>query len=102
MPLLVMALWGAFLRLAPTIVGRALLALGFQAVTITGLTVSLDWATSYVASHWSGLPAVSLQVLGALKVGTDIGIIVGAVSARMVLQGIEGGAMSMFGMKAKA
>lgn len=101
MPLLISALLGGLLRLAGTLAGRVLIALGFQALTITGLTVSLDWATAYVASHWSGLPSVALQVLGALKIGTDVGIIVGAISARMVLQGIEGGAMTVMGMKAK-
>lgn len=101
MPLLVMALWGVFMRIAPTIVGRVLIALGFQALTITGLTISLDWATAYVTSHWGGLPATSLQILGALKVGTDIGILAGAVLARMTLRGVENGAMSMMSMKAR-
>jgi hypothetical protein len=101
MPILVMALVGALLRLGGTLVGRVLIALGFQALTITGLTFSLDWATAYVTSHWGGLPATSLQILGALKIGTDIGILSGAVLARMTLRGLEGGAMTMFGMKAR-
>lgn len=101
MPAFILAFLGALMRMAPTLIGRVLIALGFQLVTITGLTLSLDWATAYVTSHWAGLPAISLQLLSALRVGTDIGILVGAILARLSLNGLQSGALSFMAMRAR-
>lgn len=84
-----------------TVAGRILLSLGIGIVTVTGTSVSLDWAIAYVSNHWTGLPAISMQLLGALRVGTDIGIVVGAILAKMSLNFLSTDSISKFVMKGR-
>lgn len=87
MPYLIAALWGAFLSILPSIIGRILVAIGISAITYTGFSLALD---SYKSDIFSALGATSptiLQVMGVLNVGTAINILFSAMAARAAYEG---------------
>lgn len=95
MPMFVAALLGGLIQIAATLAGRVLLSLGFMAVTYTGLSVTLDWLKAQALTAIHGLPAEVVAMLAYMKVGVAISIIVSAILARMVLDGLSsGGAIS--------
>lgn len=93
MPLFVGALIGALVQAAGTLVGKVLLSLGIGYVVFTGLDTSLTWVRGTFFSTLTGLPAITLGVAGLLKIGTAANIIISALSARLVLNGLTGGAL---------
>lgn len=101
MPALVLALLGGLIQLAGSIAGRVLIALGISIATMTGVGASLDWATSYITGAWSGLPPQALQLLSTLRVGQDIGILVGAILAKFALKGLSSDSVSFWVMRGR-
>lgn len=99
MPAFIAALMGALINIAGTLVGRVLVALGLSVVTFTGLSASLDWAKNNVVSSFSSLPPEVVGMLSMLGVGEFLSIILSAVSARMVLQGLTGGTVKKWVLK---
>jgi len=90
-PLLVGSLVGGLVQAAGTLVGRVLISLGIGYVAYQGLDTSLAWMRTQVAASVGGLPAQALAVLGALQVGSGVSVLISALSARMVLNGMTGG-----------
>lgn len=95
------ALMGYLVQAAGTIAGRVMVSLGIGLVTYTGVSASLDWGASFIASSMNSLPSVSLQVLGLLGVQRDIAIFLGAISARLVMNGLSSGSLSFWVMRGK-
>lgn len=64
---------------------RVLIALGFASVSFAGVTAAFSGLTSYAQTAWAGLPAAVLQLatLGGFPAG--VGIIMGAMAARIGL-----------------
>jgi len=93
MPLIVAAIWGAFISMLGTLVGRVLVSLGIGYVTYTGIDTALTWAKSAFLSGLSGLPADALGLAGTLKVGVCVSMLLSAVLARLVLAGLTGGSL---------
>ncbi len=87
------ALLGALIQIAGTLVGKVLLSLGIGYVAYKGLDTSLTWAKTELFSSLSSMNSVTLQVMGVLQVGTAINILISALSARLVLKGMTGGAL---------
>lgn len=101
MPLFVYALVGALVSAAGTLVGRVLIALGITAVTYVGVGASLDWMVAQWQSSLGNLPGKVLSVLGALRVGYDVGILVGAITARLTLAGLTSDSLTFWVMRGK-
>ncbi len=99
MPLLIQALLGALIQGAGTLVGRVLISLGFGYVAYQGMDNSLDWLRSQVISSVGGLPSQAMAVLGALKVGSALSVVLSAYSARLVLRGLTGGVIKKLVLK---
>lgn len=75
---------GAWLiALVTPMVGRVLLALGFQVVTITGVTLAVTQLKSLVLTHLGGLPADMLQLMLLAGVGQGLGMVFGAITFRI-------------------
>jgi hypothetical protein len=87
----VAALLGGLVNIAGTLAGRVLLALGFASVTYGGLSATLTWLKSQAVSSFQGLPAGVMGMLSAMKVGESLSIIVSALAARMLLEGLSAG-----------
>lgn len=93
MPVFVAALLGGLINVAGTLVGRVLIALGFSAVTYTGLSTTLDFLKAAAFARLDTLPANILGLLGVLQVGTCISIMASAYVVRMTLAGLTGGSL---------
>ena len=91
MPIFIAALLGGLVQAAGTLVGRVLLSLGIGYVTYTGLDSSLDWIKSQIASAFGGVPSQAMSVMSACGAGTAVSIVLGAIAARMFLDGVVGG-----------
>ncbi len=91
MPLFVAALWGALIQVAGTLVGRVLLSLGIGYVTFTAVDTSIIWAKDQFLSGLAGLPADAVGLASTMKVGVCVSMILSAITARLVLQGLTSG-----------
>lgn len=87
------ALIGALVEVAGTLVGRVLLSLGIGYSVFTGVDTGLSWLHSQALAGFSGMPAQVVQIASVTQVGTSINIIFSALTARLVLQGLTGGAI---------
>lgn len=93
MPVIVSIIWGAFLNIIGSVVGRALVALGLGVVTFTGVSASIDWMKVQAINALQNLDPQLIQLLGVLKVGTFISIITSAVAVRLLLTGVQSGTL---------
>jgi len=91
MPLFIGMIWGAFLRVLPSITAQVLLALGISAVTFTGFSASIDYFKNEAIQNASALPADLLGLLSVLKVGNSVSMVVSAIVGRMLVQGMVNG-----------
>lgn len=99
MPAIASVIWGAFLNIIGSVVGRALVALGLGVVTFTGMNASLDWMRDQAISSILQLDPQVVQLLGVLKVGTFISIISSAVAVRLLLNGVQSGTFKRWVLK---
>lgn len=99
MPLIIAALWGGLIQVLGTLVGRILVSLGVGYLTYTGIDTSIGWAKAQFLSSLSGLPASALQIMGLLKVGICVSMLLSAVTMRMVLKGMQGGSIKRMTLK---
>lgn len=89
------ALVGGFIQAAGTMVGRVMIALGFTYITYSGLDSSFGWIKNQIAAEFGGLPAQALAVLSAARVGSAVAVVMSAIAARMVLNGLVDGARKL-------
>lgn len=99
MPSFIAMIMGALLRVAGSLVGQVLLALGLTVVTYSGMDTALDWLKSQAVSSFHGLPAEVLGLLGLMKVGSSISIVFSAMLARMAVQGVVNGSFKKWVLK---
>ncbi len=67
------------------LVARAMIALGFTAVTFTGVTAAVNSLVTYAQSYWSVLPYDVLQLAHLTGVPECLGMIMAAYVARVAL-----------------
>lgn len=99
MQIIAAAIWGAFLNIIGSVVGRALVALGLGVVTFTAVSSSLDWMKNQAINSIMQLDPQVIQLLGVLKVGTFISIITSAVAVRLLLSGVQSGTFKRWVIK---
>lgn len=75
---------------------RVLVALGFAAVSFAGVTTAFQGLTTYAQSQWAGLPAAVLQLASLFAVPQALGIIFGAMAARIGLWAAANGSKLVF------
>lgn len=90
------ALLGALVSGASTLVGKVLLALGIGYASYTALNTVFDQLKGYVLSGLGSLSGTALQIAGLMQIDTAISMVLSAVAARMVLNGIQGGTLKRF------
>lgn len=77
-------LLGAFLSTSiGALVKKALVAVGLGTVTYTGLQAAFSAAQSQIISNYGAMPAAALQLADLAGVGATIGILLGALAARV-------------------
>lgn len=89
MPLWVAAIIGGLVQAAGTLVGRVLVSLGIGFTVYSGVSASIGWAKTQVLQNISAAGAVVVQVMGLAQIGTAISILFSALTARMILQGLQ-------------
>lgn len=99
MPLLVAALIGGLIQASVTIVGRILIALGVGFITYTGITILIDGIKSDVITNFQALDSQIVQILAVLQVDTAITMIFSAIAARLILNGLQSGAVKRMVLK---
>lgn len=83
MPVFITAIWGFFLSILPTVVGRVLLALGFTYAAYQGFSVSIDFLLNQIKSSFAGLPADVVSFLGWLWIDRAVGMIFSSYTVAM-------------------
>lgn len=99
MPIFIAAIGGMLINIVSTLVGRALVALGFSLVTYTGMSMSMGWIKNQLLAQLNGLPADFLAALAYGGVGVGINIITSAILARMLIDGVSGDTFKRFVLK---
>jgi hypothetical protein len=84
---------GGLIEAAGTLVGRVLISLGFAYVVFSGVDTGIAWARDGLLAALGGLPAIALGVARVCKVGTCISILTSALSARLLLNGLQSGTL---------
>lgn len=91
MPWFVTAIFGGFLTLMDSLVGRVLISLGFSFITYQGFDTALTAIKTMIIDNFGLLPPTISQIAGLMKVGTAISIIFSAYAARLAIDGLTGG-----------
>ena len=99
MPAFIAMILGGLLTIVGSMVGRVLVSLGIGVVTYTGMSVLLNWLKAMSISYLSAVPGEVLGILGLLKVGVVISIIMSAVAAKLVLSGLTSGTVKKWVIK---
>lgn len=82
--------WGIWLAsMVQPLVARVLLALGFQVVTITGMSVAIGQIKSLFLGYVTTVPAAGMQLAVLAGVGTAWGMIFGAIAFRLAMWQIQ-------------
>lgn len=84
------AVWLA--ALLPSLVARVLAALGMGVVTVTGFNLAWDGVRNLIITNFQGIPADAAALIGLAGVGTGLGIIFGAITARVTFAALMAGA----------
>lgn len=99
MPVFIASLIGGLIQAAGTLVGRVLISLGIGYVSFTGVDASLAWLRQMIAAQWSGLPAQTMAVASALQLGSGVSVVLSAIAARLVLEGMTSGVVKRMVLK---
>lgn len=91
MPILIAVFLSALVELAASMVGRVLIAAGVGVVAYMGIDTLISQVTSDIFSRLGGLNATLVGVLGLLKIGACINVVLSAYTIRMTLSGLQGG-----------
>lgn len=75
------AVWLA--ALLPSLAARVLASLGLGVVTVTGFNVAWASLKSTIISNFQGFPADIAGLAGLAGVGEGLGVILGAITARV-------------------
>lgn len=88
MPAFIAMIGGMLIQIVGSLAGRVMVALGIGVVTYTGINASLEALKSQAIASLFALPPQILSMLGIMKVGVAISIIMSATAARLVLNGL--------------
>lgn len=78
--------WAAFLvSMVGPLVARAVIALGFTAVTFTGVTALTNSLVATAQANWSGMPVAVLQLSALSGIPEVLGMLFGALTARVAM-----------------
>jgi len=99
MPVFLAALIGGLVAAAGSFVGRVLIALGVGFVTYQGIDVALGQFKDLFVASAGNLSGDIAGMLGVLKIGTGVNIIMSALTARLILNGMTSGTIKRMVIK---
>jgi hypothetical protein len=92
---------GALAVALPSLIGRAMLAVGIGAVTYTGLSVGTTYLISQVQSSFSGIPGVALSFLAWCWVDHAISMIASAYTVSLGIKTLSTMNITKYQVKGK-
>ena len=92
-PAILWWLLGGLVQIAGTLVGKVLISLGIAYVTYAGVDTALTYAKTQFVAQLGGIPVMAVQVAGLAKVGVCLSMLISALSARLLMQGLTSGTM---------
>lgn len=84
------AVWLA--ALLPSLVGKVLAALGLGVVTMTGFMLAWGTLKGHVLANFEGMPAAMMGLAGLAGVGEGLGLVLGAITAKVAYVSIQSAA----------
>lgn len=90
---------GGLLSVMGSFVGQALISLSIGYFVYSGIDTSIGWAKAQFFSAAGGLDPLAIQVLALLKVDRCVNVLVSALIAKMVFNGMQSGAMKIARIK---
>lgn len=99
MQIFIGALIGALIQVLGTVVGKVLVSLGIGYAVFTGVDTSIAYARDFLVARISSQGANTVAVASALKVGVCVSIIASAITTRLTINGLTGGALKRFTVK---
>ncbi len=91
MPWIISVLLGGLLRVAGSMVGRVLLALGFGFVEYTGISYLIDQAKTTALSLFGGVGTSMLaEWAGFLRLDQHVSIVISAIGVKVLLNSLGG------------
>lgn len=75
---------------------RVLVAVGFAAVSFTGVQAGFAALSSYAQQYWSALPAAVIQLATLCGVHIALGLIFGAMVGRLAVWTVMNGSKLLF------
>lgn len=97
MPIFIGSIWGAFLGIIGTVVGRVAVALGIGLISYIGYGSIIEEITSYGKDALIGLPDELKKILGLLRVGESFSLLTGTVTVKLIANGMKNGTIKRFG-----
>lgn len=93
MPVFVGLLWGGFVSILSTLVGRVLVALAISYVSYQGVDVLIESIKTAALSNMGNM-GVLTGVVGLMKLGESLNVVISAVVAKYTLAGITSGTVT--------
>ncbi|MBS0428178.1 MAG: DUF2523 domain-containing protein [Proteobacteria bacterium] len=91
MPWIASVILGGLLELMGSLVGRALLALGFGFAEYAGVSLLFDQVKAYASSALGGFGSSDLVAwAGFFRIDQHITIIISAIGVKMIFNGLTG------------
>lgn len=81
------AVWLA--ALLPSLVGRVLAVLGLGVVTMSGFMAAWGVLKGHILTNFEGFPAAMMGLAGLAGVGEGLGLILGAITAKVAFVAIQ-------------
>lgn len=97
MPVFIGSLWGGFLGIIGTVVGRVAVALGIGLISYIGFGSIIEEITSYGKEALISLPDELKKILGLLRIGESFSLLTGTVTVKMIANGMKNGTIRRFG-----
>ncbi|MBP7645150.1 MAG: DUF2523 domain-containing protein [Comamonas sp.] len=101
MQVLIASIWGGFLAIVQSIVGRVLLALGMGVITYYGFGSVINDLTSMGRLSLTSLPNELKQIFGLMRIGEIFSLYVSTVTIKLLYNGVTGGSITRIGSRAK-
>lgn len=93
MPIFASMIWGALVSILSTLVGRVLVALAISYVTYQGVDILIQSVKTAAFANLGSMGVLS-GVVGLMKLGESINVIISAVVAKYTLAGITSGSVT--------
>jgi uncharacterized membrane protein len=92
-----LAAW--LVSLVGPLVARAVIALGFTAVSFAGVTVAMNSLVQLAQTSWSAMPSNVLAIASLSGIPECLGMMMSAYAARIAVWAVQNGSKYILGSK---